>query len=200
MKGKGQPSGAYWVWWFKLIFITQVPRVRVWESVCAFKPTKAWAEQKNAISGLSAWLPQHYEILKNLCFLPASAFLREKYRGSSSSTVPVHRGVLWRVERWGGVIPPVLHGGQHMPGHRPPLHTLKASKPPAFCANALSAGTVGNAWQKPAHIICLDKRDIGASHSTSFVPFVQLKALGNFNKSDVTPETFFFWGIFVYMY
>lgn len=149
MKGKGQPSGAYRVevWWFKLIFITQVPGVCARESACAFKPTTAWAEQKNAISGLSAWLPQHYEILKNLCVLPASTFLGEKDRGSSSSTVPVHRGVLWRVERWGGVIPPVLHGGRHMPGHRPPLHTPKASKPPAFCANALSIQQAP--WEMP---------------------------------------------------
>lgn len=40
--------------------------------MCALKPAKAWAEQKNSISRIICMTPQRYEILKNLAMKSAS--------------------------------------------------------------------------------------------------------------------------------
>lgn len=96
-----------------------------------------------------------------VCFLPASRFLREEGRGSggSSSTALVLWGVLWEVEIQGGAIPLLLHGGLHLPRHRPPLHTPMASIPPTFCANALLIRQAP--WELP-----------GKSQDTIFLPLL----------------------------
>lgn len=103
MKGKGQATGTYGagVWWLWLIFITQVPGVCAWVSVCAFKPAKAWVEQKKSHlpdylhDSTALW--NFKEPSHELCILPASLFHREAgwESGGSSSAVPCHRGVLW---------------------------------------------------------------------------------------------------------
>lgn len=100
-------TGQRWDW-LKLIFIAPVPGVCAWQWACAFKAAKAWVgkkkkgrkkpKKKPSSPGLSAWLHQCYEILKNICLCLS--------QGKSAKGVPVHYGVLWRVEGLGGVIPP----------------------------------------------------------------------------------------------
>ncbi len=84
--------------------------------------------------------PQRYEILKNLT-MKSAPFLPLRSSGKRDEGVEVLLPLrlsseVCEVE--GGVIPPMLHGGLHLPGHLPPLHTLTASMPSASCANALS--------------------------------------------------------------
>lgn len=144
MKGKGQPSGAYQVWWFKLIFITQMPCVCARESVCAFKPTKAWAEQKKCHLRIICMTPparwNFKEPLRSACLcLPQGKGSKEFFFHSACpSRCALKGGKMGRCDS---------HGGQNMPGHRPPLHTLKASKPPAFRAHALSIQQA--LWEMP---------------------------------------------------
>jgi len=63
--------------------------------MCAFKPAKAWAEHKNAISRIICMTPQRYEILKSLAVKSASCLplhplgKRDEGSGSCSSTAPV---------------------------------------------------------------------------------------------------------------
>lgn len=105
MKGKGQPTGAYraGVWWLKLIFITQVPGACAWESMCAFKPVKAWAEQKNAVSRIICMTPpvlwNFKELQRPACLcLPQGIGTREFFFHSAcSSRCALKGGKMWEV-------------------------------------------------------------------------------------------------------
>lgn len=234
MKSKGQPTGASraGLWWLKLIFITQVPGACAWESMCAFKPTKAWAEQKNGISRIICMTPPVLWNFKELqcpaCFyLPQGKGTREFFHSACSSRCALKGGKMWEV--WfpqcfmeACICPDIAHlCTPRRPASLQPsvLMHYRSSRhrgkclakaacyfPPMliFIQGCLSHATlegcnatsvrIGSVQLQTWMGSLLDKRDTSVSYSASFVPFLQLKELRNlnFNKSEVTQETFLF--------